>query len=36
VAQLLEIKPTGKKCMGKEGVIKEGAEALQEEGDDVR
>ena len=34
VANLLEIKPTGKKCMGMEGVIKEGAEALEEEGDD--
>src|ERR1700686_2567821 len=33
VAQLLEIKPTGKKCMGMEGVIKEGAEALEEKGD---
>ncbi len=32
VAQLLEIKPTGKKCMGMEGVIKEGAEALEEDG----
>jgi ferritin-like metal-binding protein YciE len=35
VAQLLETKPTGKKCMGMEGVIKEGAEALEEEGDDA-
>jgi ferritin-like metal-binding protein YciE len=34
-AQLLETKPTGKKCMGMEGVIKEGAEALEEEGEDV-
>jgi ferritin-like metal-binding protein YciE len=34
VAQLLETKPTGKKCMGMEGVIKEGAEALEEEGED--
>lgn len=33
VATLLEMKPTGKKCMGMEGVIKEGAEALEEEGD---
>jgi len=33
-AVLLEIKPTGKKCMGMEGVIKEGAEALEEEGDE--
>src|SRR6202021_2262020 len=35
VAKLLEIKPSGKKCMGMEGVIKEGAEALQEEGDET-
>jgi ferritin-like metal-binding protein YciE len=35
VAELLETKPTGKKCMGMEGVIKEGAEALEEEGDDT-
>jgi len=35
VAQLLEMKPTGKKCEGMEGVIKEGAEALEEEGDDT-
>jgi ferritin-like metal-binding protein YciE len=33
-AQLLEIKPTGKKCVGMEGCIGEGAEALDEEGDD--
>lgn len=33
VAKLLEIKPTGKKCLGMEGVIKEGAEALEEEGE---
>src|SRR6202050_5477600 len=35
VARLLEIKPSGKKCMGMEGVIKEGAEALEEEGDET-
>jgi ferritin-like metal-binding protein YciE len=35
VAKLLEIKPGGKKCMGMEGVIKEGAEALGESGDDT-
>jgi ferritin-like metal-binding protein YciE len=35
VARLLEIKPSGKKCMGMEGVIQEGAEALQEEGDET-
>jgi ferritin-like metal-binding protein YciE len=34
VAQILETKPTGKKCMGMEGVIKEGAEALEEEGNE--
>ena len=34
IAQLLEMKPTGQKCMGIEGVIKEGAEALEEEGED--
>jgi ferritin-like metal-binding protein YciE len=33
VSQLLEMKPTGKKCEGMEGVIKEGAEALEQEGD---
>jgi ferritin-like metal-binding protein YciE len=33
-ASLLNIKPTGKKCMGMEGVIKEGAEALEEEGEE--
>ena len=35
VARLLEIKPSGKKCMGMEGVIQEGAEALKEEGDET-
>lgn len=35
VASMLEIKPSGKKCMGMEGVIQEGAEALQEEGDET-
>jgi ferritin-like metal-binding protein YciE len=34
VAELLETKPTGKKCMGMEGVIKEGAEALEEDGEE--
>jgi ferritin-like metal-binding protein YciE len=33
VAKLLEIMPGGKKCEGMEGVIKEGAEALEEKGD---
>jgi ferritin-like metal-binding protein YciE len=32
IGKLLEIKPSGKKCQGMEGVIKEGAEALEEEG----
>jgi ferritin-like metal-binding protein YciE len=35
VAKLLEIKPTGKKCVGMEGCIQEGSEALEEEGDDT-
>jgi ferritin-like metal-binding protein YciE len=35
VGQLLEIKVAGKKCMGMEGMIKEGAEALEEEGDET-
>ena len=34
-ARLLELKPGGKKCMGMEGVIKEGAEALEETGDEM-
>ena len=34
VAQLLGMKPSGKKCEGMEGVIKEGAEALQEQGEE--
>jgi ferritin-like metal-binding protein YciE len=33
-AGLLDMRPTGKKCMGMEGVIKEGAEALGEDGED--
>jgi ferritin-like metal-binding protein YciE len=33
VGELLGIKVTGKKCVGMEGCIKEGAEALEEEGD---
>ena len=33
-AKILEIKPTGKKCKGMEGVIAEGAEALEEDGDE--
>jgi ferritin-like metal-binding protein YciE len=34
VAKLLETTPSGKKCKGMEGVIEEGAEALDEEGDE--
>jgi ferritin-like metal-binding protein YciE len=34
VANLLGTEPTGKKCHGMEGVIEEGAEALDEEGDE--
>jgi ferritin-like metal-binding protein YciE len=34
VAKLLDSTPTGKKCAGMEGVIKEGGEALEEEGDE--
>ena len=34
VAELLEIKPSGKKCVGMEGCISEGAEALGEQGDE--
>jgi len=33
--KLLDIKPSGKKCMGMEGVIKEGGEALEEEGNET-
>jgi ferritin-like metal-binding protein YciE len=34
VGKLLEMKPTGKKCVGMEGVIQEGAEVLEEKGDE--
>jgi len=34
VAGILQIKPTGKKCVGMEGCISEGAEALEEEGEE--
>jgi ferritin-like metal-binding protein YciE len=34
VAKLLETTPSGKKCKGMAGVIEEGAEALEEEGDE--
>lgn len=35
VGKLLDIRPVGKKCEGMEGVIKEGAEALEQEGDET-
>ena len=35
IARILEIKPSGKKCVGMEGCIKEGAEALSEDGDET-
>jgi ferritin-like metal-binding protein YciE len=35
IANILGIKPTGKKCVGMEGCIKEGAEALSEDGDET-
>jgi len=35
IAEILEIKPGGKKCVGMEGCIKEGAEALSEDGDET-
>jgi ferritin-like metal-binding protein YciE len=35
VGKLLDMKPAGKKREGMEGVIKEGAEALEEEGDET-
>jgi ferritin-like metal-binding protein YciE len=34
VAGILRTKPTGKKCAGMEGVIEEGSEALDEDGDE--
>ena len=33
VAEILDIKPTGKKCVGMEGCISEGSEVLEEEGE---
>lgn len=35
VAEMLGISPSGKKCVGMEGCIKEGAEALEEEGNET-
>jgi ferritin-like metal-binding protein YciE len=34
VAGLLDVEPTGKKCKGMEGVIEEGSEALDEDGNE--
>ena len=34
-AQLLEIKPTGKVCKAMQGLVEEGKEVLEEEGDDA-
>ncbi|HEX3742606.1 MAG TPA: ferritin-like domain-containing protein [Bryobacteraceae bacterium] len=35
IAKILEIKPAGKKCVGMEGCVSEGSEALDEEGSEV-
>jgi len=35
IAEILATTPTGKKCVGMEGCIKEGAEALSEDGDET-
>src|SRR5271156_1898740 len=35
VGKLLEIRPSGKKCEGMEGFIKEGAEALEQDGNET-
>jgi ferritin-like metal-binding protein YciE len=35
VAKLLDIKAVGKKCEGMEGIIQEGAEALEDEGNEM-
>ena len=34
VAEIVDLKPTGKKCVGMEGCISEGAEALGEQGEE--
>ncbi len=34
IAEILNFKPTGKKCVGMEGCVKEGAEALEETGEE--
>jgi ferritin-like metal-binding protein YciE len=33
IAEMMDFKPTGKKCKGMEGVIEEGSEAISEKGD---
>jgi ferritin-like metal-binding protein YciE len=35
IGKLLEMKPSGKKCVGMEGCIEEGGEALDEEGNET-
>ena len=35
IAGILEMKPSGKKCVGMEGCIEEGAEALSDDGDET-
>ena len=35
IAEILEVKPGGKKCKGMEGLIAEGKEALEEDGEDA-
>jgi ferritin-like metal-binding protein YciE len=35
IFEMLEEKPTGKKCLGMEGLVKEGAETMQEEYDEA-
>lgn len=35
VARILDIRPTGKKCIGMQGCIEEGSEALEAEGDET-
>jgi ferritin-like metal-binding protein YciE len=35
IAGIIETKPSGKKCVGMEGCIKEGAEALSEDGNET-
>ncbi len=34
IAEMLEIKPGGKKCKGMEGLLEEGKEAMEEDGED--